>query len=206
MKIDYQAEYRKQLQKNIQLVRKEIDNPDFVLKIRNHAEKFDREYDEVKNKILNDDMYAEIFAKDPAKQNIYENLASEYLKQNTSIKNFKNLPNNTKKFIVNGELTTERQNDVKSIDFEFNYMDKNIYVSHKYIKALNGGAQDNQYNDIRNFLRNCNKCESGTNYFIAICDGPYFERKLENLNEEFGSSNVIAITIDEFESFLEKIK
>lgn len=37
MKIDYQLEYRKQLQRNISLVRNEIDNPDFVLKITNHA-------------------------------------------------------------------------------------------------------------------------------------------------------------------------
>lgn len=52
MKIDYQLEYRKQLQKNVSLVRKEIDNPDFVLKITNHAEKFDREYDEVNKNSL----------------------------------------------------------------------------------------------------------------------------------------------------------
>lgn len=37
MKIDYQLEYRKQLQRNISLVRSEIDNTDFVLKITNHA-------------------------------------------------------------------------------------------------------------------------------------------------------------------------
>ena len=71
MKIDYQLEYTKQLQKNISLVRSEIDNDDFVLKITNHAEKFGHEYNVVKSKIMTDDMYAEIFAKDPAKQNIY---------------------------------------------------------------------------------------------------------------------------------------
>jgi len=44
MKIDYQLEYRKQLQKNISLVRSEIENPDFVLKLTNHAEKFSRDF------------------------------------------------------------------------------------------------------------------------------------------------------------------
>lgn len=39
MKIDYQKEYKKQLQSNILMVRDEIDNDDFVLKIKNHAEK-----------------------------------------------------------------------------------------------------------------------------------------------------------------------
>lgn len=49
MKIDYQGEYKKQLQSNILLVREQIDNEDFVLKITNHAIKYDREYSEVKS-------------------------------------------------------------------------------------------------------------------------------------------------------------
>ncbi len=93
MKIDYQLEYRKQLQRNISLVRNEIDNPDFVLKITNHAEKFGREYDEVKSKIMTDDMYAEWFAKDPAKQNIYEKLAASYISGIEDVVDFRNLPN-----------------------------------------------------------------------------------------------------------------
>jgi predicted 3-demethylubiquinone-9 3-methyltransferase (glyoxalase superfamily) len=96
-------------------------------------------------------------------------------------------------------------NDVKSIDFTFNLVANekyNFYCSHKYIKALNGGAQDNQYNDIRNFLRNCDKKSEGNNYFIAICDDPYFTSKIETLNNDFGSNNVITLTIDELEDYL----
>lgn len=204
MKIDYQLEYRKKLQENISLVREEINNPDFVLKITNHAEKFDRDYDEVKSKIMKDDMYAELFAKDPAKQNIYEKLAASYISQ--IVEDFKNLPNSTKMFIVEGKVTSKRLNDVKSIDFYFKVGDNNIYASHKYIKATYGGAQDNQYNDIRNFLRNCNKIESGNDYFIAICDGPYFDNKIEILNKDFGSKNVIAMTIDDIENFINELK
>lgn len=108
MKIDYQLEYRKQLQINISLVRNEIDNPDFVLKITNHAEKFGREYDEVKSKIMTDDMYAEWFAKDPAKQNIYEKLAASYISGIEDVVDFRNLPNSAKMFIVEGKVTSER--------------------------------------------------------------------------------------------------
>lgn len=192
MKIDYQGEYKKQLQSNILLVREQIDNEDFVLKITNHAIKYDREYSEVKSKILTDDMYAEIFAKDPAKQ---INKVSE----------FRNLPNSAKVFVVGGKITSERLNDVKSIDFVFKIGDKNIYASHKYIKATNGGAQDNQYNDIRNFLRNCDKISSGNDYYLAICDGPYFDTKIKVLNEDFGSSNVKALTIDYLEDFINSL-
>lgn len=205
MKIDYQKEYKKQLQSNILMVRDEIDNEDFVLKITNHAEKFDREYSEVRSKILTDDMYAEIFAKDPAKQNIYEKLAAQYISKLEKVSDFRNLPNSAKVFVVGGSITSERLNDVKSIDFVFKIGDKNIYASHKYIKATNGGAQDNQYNDIRNFLRNCDKIQSGYNYFIAICDGPYFDTKIKILNDDFGSENVKAMTIDSLEDFISSI-
>jgi hypothetical protein len=206
MKIDYQSEYKKQLQKNISLVRSEIDNTDFVLKITNHAEKFGREYDEVKSKIMTDDMYAEWFAKDPAKQNIYEKLAADYISKIDGIENFRNLPNSAKMFVIEGKVTSERLNDVKSIDFQFKIGDNNFYTSHKYIKATYGGAQDNQYNDIRNFMRNCDKVATGNDYYIAICDGPYFETKMKSLNDDFGSVNVVAMTIDELEEFIVKFK
>jgi hypothetical protein len=204
-KIDYQSEYKKQLKINISLVRSEIDNPDFVLKIKNHAEKFNREPSEIREKIMTDDMYAEIFAKDPSKQNIYEKLAADYISKLKYISDFKNLPNNAKIFVCDGVIVNKRQNDVKSIDFYFKVGNKNIYVSHKYIKATYGGAQDNQYNDVRNFLKNCNKINSGDDYFISICDGPYFESKIKILNNDFGSKNVIAMGIDDLEGFIEKI-
>lgn len=204
MKVDYREAFKIELQKNILRVRQEIDNADFVLKITNHAEKYGRDYTEVRERILTDDMYAEIFAKDPSKQNMYEKLAANYLDKIEYIENFKNLPNPAKVFVIDGEITDVRQNDVKSIDFTFNIGDFNFYCSHKYIKALNGGAQDNQYNDIRNFLRNCNKKSDGNNFFIAICDGPYFTRKIDSMNESFSSNNVITLTIEEIEDYLMK--
>jgi len=184
--IDYQSEYKKQLQINISLVRKDINNKDFTLKIKNHADKYNRDFQEIKDKILIDDMYAEIFAKDPSKQNIYENLAAKYISKLEHVSNFNNLPANTKMFVCEGNVVNKRQNDVKSIDFSFNIRNNIIYASHKYIKATYGGAQDNQYNEVRNFLRNCNKINNGNVYFIAICDGPYFDNKIEILNNDFG--------------------
>ena len=206
MKIDYRGKFKAQLQENILKVRDEIDNPDFVFKITNHADKYDRDFNEVRSKILTDDFFAETFAKDPAKQNLYEKLAAEYVNSIECVNDFKNLANSSKMFVINGEITDQRLNDVKSIDFTFNLVVNeikyNFYCSHKYIKALNGGAQDNQYNDIRNFLRNCDKKSEGNNYFIAICDGPYFTSKIETLNNDFGSNNVITLTIDELEDYL----
>ena len=203
--INYQEEYNKQLKINISKVRDEINNDDFKLKISNHAEKFGRDYDDVKNKIMTDDMFAEIFCKDPSKQNLYEKLAAKYVSKIENIQNFKNLSNNAKIFMVDGNITNKRQNEVKSIDFIFNVGNKKFYVSHKYIKLTYGGAQDNQYNDIRNFLRNCNKLEGGENYYLAICDGAYFDSKIDILNSEFGSSNVVAMKIDGLKEFINNV-
>ena len=205
IKLDYQLEYKKQLKKNISLVRKEINKEDFILKIQNHAIKFERSFEEIKEKIMIDDMYAEIFAKDPAKQNIYEKTAAKYLSSVDYIENFENLPNNAKVFVYNGKIVSRSYNNMKSIDFIFNVGKYNFYAQHKYIKALYGGAQDNQYTDVRIFLNNCNRINEGDNYFIAICDGPYFRDKISSLNLEFGSSRVIAMTIDDVIPFINAI-
>ncbi len=205
MKMDYQAEYKKELLKNVSVVRSKMNDGDFQYKIGNWADKFGYEKEEVESMILENDMFAATFAKDPSKQNIYERLAVKYLKEISIIENFKNLPNNTKLFVVDGQITNVRDKEVKSIDFTFNVGDKKFYCSHKYIKALNGGAQGNQYNDVRNFLRNCNKRNEGNEYFIAICDGPYFDSKISTMNEDFGTSHVNAMTIESVEDFLKEL-
>ena len=66
--------------------------------------------------------------------------------------------------------------------------DNNFYCSHKYIKDLSGGgAQDNQYTDIKIFLSNCKRVNTDNDYFIAICDGAYFtDVKMKYMNENYG--------------------
>ena len=202
---NFQEEFNQKLKENISLVRKQINNKDFVLKIGNHAKKFNRTFEQVKQKILEDDMYAEFFAKDPAKQNIYEKLVANYINGLLNVEDFKNLPNSAKLYIVNGKICSKKENDVKSIDFTFKFKNKNFFVSHKYIRDV-GGAQDNQYLEIRNFLRNCAKISNGENHFIALCDGEYFKKKLEILKKEFGSTNVHILTTYEIEDFLKNLE
>lgn len=47
-------------------------------KILNWSNKFGYSFDEIKNKIINDEIFRCVFVKDPAKQNLYQNLASNY--------------------------------------------------------------------------------------------------------------------------------
>jgi hypothetical protein len=55
-------------------------------------------------------------------------------------------------------------------------------------------------------MRNCDKVSTGNDYFIAICDGPYFDSKLKTLNDDFSSKNVLAMNIDDLETFLSQFK
>ena len=124
--INYQGEFNKQLNVNISLVRDCIDDVDYVLKIKNHAERYNRTTKEIRDKIMTDDMYAEIFAKDPGKQNIFEKLASQYISELDLVLDFVNLPNSAKIFVVDGLVVNKRQNDVKSVDFMFRVGEKKI--------------------------------------------------------------------------------
>ena len=205
--VNYDFEYKEQLKKNISLVREDIESVSSVLKIKNFCEKYNYSYESVVEKILGDDMFAVFFAKEPSKQNIYEKIAAKYVSSLESVSGFENYPNSIKLFVINGNITNKRENDVKSIDFHFKVGDISIYASHKYIKdSKGGGAQDNQYNEVRNFLRNCNKLNTGDVYYIAICDGAYFDSKIGILNNDFGSSHVRAMPIDDLENFITSIK
>ena len=72
-------EARKQ---NILEVRKDIDKSWVKDKINNHIQRFDGMFsaEDVRKQILENDLVASMFAKDPSKQNITEKLVSEILK------------------------------------------------------------------------------------------------------------------------------
>ena len=143
--------------------------------------------DLVKEQILSNDIVAALFAKDPAKQNITEKLVEEQL-------HIKKLPASGKnciRFNAMGDLVhLTGVNVSKSADFQID----NIYYTQKYtIEA--GGAQDNQYNDVVDFL---NK-GSIKHRVGAILDGDYWEAsRREQLRLHFlDNDNVIITCVDE---------
>ena len=209
MNIDFATEFKKQLLNNVKIARKQINQEWMRVKIQNWCEKFEKDPEKIKEKILNDDDFTCFFAKDPSKQNFYEKTVARNIKALDFIENFVNYSNSVDIFVVEGKVTNERKNDVKSVDFFFttseNSKNLKFYCSHKFIKDTQGGAQDNQYNDIRNFLRNCDKISGGDNFFIAICDGAYFQDKIDTLNAEFGSSNVFACSSEQFDILVKAI-
>jgi hypothetical protein len=190
------------------------------VKISNWAGKFGYSFEEVKQKILNDEMFRCIFAKDPAKQNLYQNLASSFIKSLDLVQNFKVLPSGGKDAIYltngkifKGELLKNQAKDIKSVDFTWECKGFTFYVSHKYTE-ISGGAQDNQYKDIQDFLLHTRDCNSKNTIFLAICDGDYYlqrdtktgdETKIKRLQRLTDNKTSFALNINDLKAFLQKI-
>lgn len=80
--------------------------------------------------------------------------------------------------MVRPNLSSNRHRNTKTIDFKWKHSKKVVYASHKYIKD-EGGAQDNQFSDVMAFISVAAKIltkEPEYAIFVAICDGPYFQR------------------------------
>lgn len=170
--------------KNIEEVRKDIDKTWVKQKIQNHLEAFNGlfTYDEIRADILTNTITASKFCKDPSKQNISENLAAEVL-------NWKKLPaqgKNCIRFNDNGDIVSASSGNTKSADFyEMGY-----YITQKYTEG-DGGAQDNQRNDVIDFLK-----RGSIKYKVmAIVDGDYWDNKYRSiLIEEFKNNPNVKIT------------
>lgn len=173
-------------QKNILEVRCNINQSDYQLKIRNFSEKTGFSMEEITNKIMTDNLFVFFFAKDPKKQNFIEKLVSELLKVDK-------LPASGSKcirFNQNGDIVSINSGDVsKSADF---FID-GVYYTQKYTNEP-GGSQDNQYNDVRDFLIKGSKQHK----VGAIVDGAYWDNKRTQLKNMFAENdNVIITTVDE---------
>lgn len=135
-------------------------------KINNHAErvKLECDVDSICSDICNNLILASFFCVDPKKQNICEKTQIAYLKY---------LGLNVKKSNVR---LTETQQNIKSIDVEIS----GIYGMLKHIDE-NGGAQDNQFNDLRSFILEMNKRKQ--EHFIVVSGGYFTQKKLDILNK-----------------------
>lgn len=169
--------------KNIEEVRKDIDKSWVKEKIVNHTQLFDGLFteEEIRNQILTNDIVASKFCKDPSKQNISENLASQVLK-------LTKLPSGGKnciRFNDDGDICSSSSGNTKSADFKYN----EYYATQKYTDGR-GGAQDNQKNDVIDFLKRGSKKHK----VMAIVDGAFWEDEREKLKTMFANNENVVIT------------
>ena len=170
--------------RNIEEVRKDIDKAWVKEKIKNHIIAFDGlfTYDEVKQQILSNDLVASKFCKDPSKQNISEILAAKVL-------GWEKKPSQGSKcirFNDDGDIVSTSAGNTKSADFQ----ELGYYITQKYTEG-EGGAQDNQRNDVIDFL----KRGSIKHKVMAVVDGDYWDFKYKAiLIEEFKNNPNVKIT------------
>ena len=176
-------EKKKARLRNIEQVRKEIDSSWVEEKIMNHVRAFDgiMTKEEVKEAILSNVIVASKFCKDPGKQNISEKLAAEVLK----LDKLPSAGKNCIRFDDEGNITFTSTGNTKSADF----ICDGYYATQKYTDG-EGGAQDNQRNDVIDFL----KRGSIKNKVMAILDGPYWDKYRPILKKEFQNNENVKIS------------
>ena len=168
---------------NIDEVRKDIDKPWVQEKIKNHIEAFDgiMTEAEVRDAILTNIIVASKFCKDPGKQNISEKLAIEVL----GVKKLPSQGKNCIRFNDNGDIVSTSSGNTKSADFMYG----EYYATQKYTDG-EGGAQDNQRNDVIDFL----KRGSIKHKVAAIVDGVYWDKYRDVIRAEFANNPNVFIT------------
>lgn len=168
---------------NIDEVRKDIDKPWVQEKIKNHIEAFDGVMTEaeVRDAILTNIIVASKFCKDPGKQNISEKLAIEVL----GVKKLPSQGKNCIRFNDNGDIVSTSSGSTKSADFMYG----EYYATQKYTDG-EGGAQDNQRNDVIDFL----KRGSIKHKVAAVVDGVYWDKYRDVIRAEFANNPNVLIT------------
>lgn len=151
-------------------------------------------------------LFVSVFQKDSIKQNIPEKVFLKYFLEMPEIKKMykpKNL------YYVNGEkkYLKKRRNKnikVKSVDFIIELINNiNINIFHKRTKE-GGGGQDNQENDVREWIENAIPANKDT-IFIAVCDDLYFdEETIKNL-KKLETDNVKIMNSDELKKHIEEL-
>jgi hypothetical protein len=168
---------------NIEEVRKDIKKAWVQDKIANFVENWGGNftYQQIEENILNNDVVAAMFSKDPKKQNIPE-------KEVEKILNSPKLPQagkNCIRFNDDGDIVHLSTGATKSADFSYN----GYYATQKYTTSA-GGAQDNQKNDVIDFLK-----RGSIKYKVmAIVDGDYWDIHRSELKSLFADNDNVVIT------------
>lgn len=196
---------------NTDIIREQKEQDWVITKIKNHLNRnqhLELSVEDIQDQISNNELIASFFAKDPSRQNISEKYFAQVVKNIEGVEHFSNLPSSTRWFLVDGVVAEVLSKPVglKSLDYIFAYKNKRVVATQKYTKA-DGGAQDNQYNDLVAFLQNSFNMEDDV-LAIVLADGEYYtKRRLDTLKSINTNDNVIVCSVFELEEVLnERVK
>lgn len=208
-----QAEKQARLE-NAELLRANLNAEEVSRKIASWAKKYSLEPEFVRYKVLTDDTFALHFVKDPAKQSIHQKVAAQHIKTKIPlVEEFATPPGGganalyvVRGLVVAGSTLHAATNDHgKSIDFLWSYSRAGktlrVYATHKHTKE-EGGSQDNQFADVKRFLKEAVACRDPNVLFVAICDGDYYllpydsrGSRLQTLVEDFPGKRTASCSI-----------
>lgn len=160
-------------------------------------------YENVVSLIKNSIVFSAKFIVDAGRQNIFETTAFGFLKEIIGEKlahHVEKLPNSGVRscYVVNGvlqhNLPRNQRQGQKSIDFKITLGEVSVYIAHKYTSE-DGGAQDNQFNDLLGFITHANQNKDKNLMYIAIADGPYYRStRMHSLQENANKNNNVYAT------------
>ena len=227
---DYKGVFRRMMAKNAAEVIPALDRREGWLweKIANAAERYATTEDEIAAALRECAVLRFYFAKDPKRQGMHENAAAEFIAAIDGVGEFARPPQQGKNavFIAGGKVVktaelralrvADRQRTYsKSVDFLWRFGGRHFYAYHKFTEAESGGAQGNQGNDVRTFLRESVKNDAPESAFVALCDGGFYtapngivgKSRMDGLTAMAAESkhgNVFAMTTGELPAFLRR--
>lgn len=213
MPLDYKEKRREEYRHNAKRLPQEVRDGKHLGKINNFCELHEFDPQEIIDKIFNDSVVAACFATNPNTQNLYQELAANFIK-NLSGVNWLSGPVTdlcvfNRGIVLKNTITAQSQ--IKGIDFHWMYGRKNIYAMHKYTER-SGGAQAKQYRELQKFLKDGAKVSDPNCIFISIADGPYYQKpfsrgkKITRIKylKSIRGERVHACEIDDLENLMKK--
>lgn len=184
---------------NARFVVKTLQEPNIRKKIATYAWRFGYNEGEIREKIQNDEMFAAHFATDPKKQKLHEKVAATWLSKIPEVEKFQTLPSSGKGSLyvaIDGEIRGGRgRAPGKSLDFRWTTKGKTCVASHKYTQQ-EGGAQDQQFNEMLELLKRFRDCVQTDYVLIVIVDGTYYtERKMQQLQNLVRNDNLRSFAV-----------
>ena len=133
---------------------------------------------------MKDNMFAALFATDPARQGIHENVAVNWLEKvlKLSVRPLSKSGKNA--LYINNEGRLVREKSGKSLDFHWKYNGIDFYAMHKFTNE-SGGNQDSQYIEMQEILNRFHRAEDESIALVVIVDGNYYtETKMKGLKNK----------------------
>lgn len=190
---------------NLSILRSEINDVWVNTKITNYLSRnphLGLTIDEIKIKILEDDLVGSFFAKDPGRQNISEGVIGDLVSKLDLVSEFINHPSSVSLFVIDGNIVTERTDGIKSIDYSWKTNGKKVYSTQKYTNEA-GGAQDHQFNEVVHFMNNCRLNQE--HFFIALVDGNYYTENKMNILKKYETENVRVCGVADLDRILKSV-